>query len=150
MRILSLLPALLLTACGPKEAAPVAPAEAAPPPITVEMPDTSEARAFADNLVHTAIRDWAPIQGSEVRLTYSSMNFDLDGTWRANGLMKASFEEFDCQESGSWHIGEATTERNATVAWEIGRTTCPTREVGTTQRVELTIAKNGDVAVQFR
>lgn len=151
MRALATLALVGLAAgCGPKTPTESAGSTDTSAPITAQMPDTSNARAFASRLVQTTISNWSPISGGDVELDYNSMTFAPDGSWTATATMEAAFEEFDCQETGTWIIDTATADDTATMDWEIGRTTCPMREAGSSLRVQMTIERKGEYQISFR
>jgi len=137
--------------CG-KKAPPEAPTDAEPPPprFTAEMPDTADAKAFAKRLVDTTVTNWDPVSGEGAEFTFTALSFQPDGVWHADAVMKASFEEFDCKETGSWRIDEAESSDTATMEWTVVKTTCPMRESGASQRVKMTIAKGGTYKIAFR
>jgi len=166
MRRMSLLPetttlllcgalALAVTGCGKKKSPEAAGGEAAASSgggaVTAQMPDTKEARTFADKLVATTVESWEPVSGGgDVNFTYNTMTFSPDGSWKAKATLEASFEKIPCVESGTWTIESADTTNAATMLWTIDSTSCPTRESGAEQRVEMELPKPGSYKINFR
>lgn len=135
--------------CGDKKPVESTAAPAAAK-ITAEMPDTAYAKAFAKRLVALSIEDWKPIDASSgADLNYKTLAFSPDGTWNAEALLTASYEEFDCKEHGTWRIDNTDSSETATMDWELVKTTCPMREPGV-QRVKMTIEKGGGYKIMFR
>jgi len=146
MRIPSLFViAALCTACGGKKA-PAAAGAAAPAAnaLTADVP--SEAKGFATKLLETTVSGFNPTGSSE--FTYSDMRFAGDGSWTAQGSLKLGGESIDCVEEGTWTI-DGMSGDDAMMIWNLTKTNCPSRESGTEQRVNVSLA-GGDVKISFR
>lgn len=143
--------AALLAGCGGKKAPePAADGGSAEAAVTAEMPDTAEAKAFAKSLVKTEVKGLGVVSSGGGRLDYNTLTFAPDGRWNATGVVKASDEQFECKETGTWSIEGAETAESATMEWTVEKTTCATREAGTKQRVQMTILKGGEYKIAFR
>jgi hypothetical protein len=118
--------------------------------MTASVPDTTEARAFAEALVETEVREFAPISGGGASFVYHSLSFVADGSWSATATVTAGDEGMDCQESGRWTLEQATAAETAILVWTVGKTTCASREVGAAQRVQMTILESGEYKIAFR
>jgi len=142
---LALIP--LAGGCG-KKAPPEAPAEAEPT-FTVQMPDTPMARRFAQRLVDTPITDWEVLGGAGATLIYRQFTFASDGHWNADAVLQADFEEIGCKESGVWRIEDVQTADTAIMEWDLSKSNCPTREPGSTTRVQLSLLRDGGYKIAF-
>lgn len=153
MRLLStLVIAATVLACG-KKAPPEAPADDddEAQAITAEMPDTPEARKYARRLVDTTVSNWQAAGGATgAVVNYTALTFAPDGTWSAEAMFEADFEEIECKETGTWTIAAADSAETATMEWHLGKTSCPAREAGETTRVEMTLFRNGEVKIAYR
>jgi hypothetical protein len=56
----------------------------------------------------------------------------------------------ECVETGDWTMDPAEDEDTASMTWTINKTNCAGREVGTVQRVRMTLLKDGSFKVEFR
>lgn len=119
--------------------------------ITASMPDTPEARAFAERLVA------APIEGRRIvarsggaAVAYHQIHLDPDGRWRAEATLDARGDEIPCKESGQWRIARASSAEQGTVEWTRLKTNCPGRAADETQRLQLAYAPDGEVTLSFR
>ena len=151
--VLALSTLVLVTACGKKAAPePAAAAEApAAPALTVAMPDDPKAKAFAERRTTTPIADWKPLgAGAAAEFVYNQLTFAPDGTWRADATVTASFETFPCKEQGTWSLESAESAETGTIATELTKTSCATREAGAQQRYEMTIGKGGEFTAALR
>jgi hypothetical protein len=142
--------ALCALSCAKKEAPQAAAAEgkSEEAAITAEIPATAEARSFAKTLIGTQVSNWHPTGGSA--FAYETLTFKPDGTWSAAASVSAGGEDIDCQESGTWKISEATSTDTATMEWGVVKTTCVSRDAGTSQRVVMTILEGGEYKIGFR
>jgi hypothetical protein len=143
---------ILMTACAPKApvtASPVSEGAAEAPALSADIPDTADARSFAKALVNTVVTDWEVAGGSGGAVTYADLRFDGDGTWNAQGNFTADGEKFPCVETGSWTLDDTSSSSVGTMDWTISKTTCPTREAGSSVRVQVTLNKSG-AEIAFR
>jgi len=136
---------LLCTACGGKKA-PVAAGEGAPTSgaLTIDVP--ADAKGFASKLMKTTVSGFNPTGSSE--FTYTNMTFADDGTWTAQGDLSLGGESIACVEDGTWMIDTMSGD-NAVMNWTVTKTTCPSRDSGTEQRVNVAI-DGSDVKISFR
>ena len=119
--------------------------------VTAEMPDSKEARNFANKLVETTVTNWEPTSsGSDTKFEYLSMTFQPDGTWGADAELEASFEKIPCKESGKWSIIEMSGSNSATMSWTIDSTNCPMREANQELRIQMELPKANDWQISFR
>lgn len=137
-----------LVACGGSKPAPQASGEAEPA-MTAQMPDSAEAKSFAKKLVALTITDYE-VSGGGATLGYKTLTFAPSGQWNADGVVEASYETFDCKESGSWMIDKAESSDAAVMVWTLESTSCATREKGTEVRLRMVIDKAGEFQVQYR
>jgi hypothetical protein len=148
MKIVLLL--LPLAACGGKQAEP----EAAAAPVSAlsaDIPTDNKSQNFANRLLDLEIRNFRPTDaGSGASLSYTSMSFSGDGTWRADGLVSIGEDSIDCVEGGDWTMEPAQTRTSASMVWNLGQTDCAGRRAGGEIRVQLTILENGRYQVRFR
>lgn len=135
---------LSTTGCGPKKAA-TSSTEAK----SASTPSTSGLTKFQTNLVETKISDWEPTSNTGAQFLYNTLQFDGDGTWNAQGVVKANFEEFECTESGSWSVTSEESATSGTVLWDVKKTDCITREVGTEVRTHFDLS-GGKYQISFR
>ena len=147
--------AITLPACGKKKAPEAAAgagetvAEAGA--ITATMPEGKDAMTYAGKLVATTVENWEPISGGgDVKFTYNKMTFNGDGTWMAKATLEASFEKTPCVENDTWAIQSVESTNVATMMWTVKKTSCPTREAGAEQRVEMAIPKVNSYQINFR
>ncbi len=148
--------ALLLTAgCGPRSGETTSSGEAAEAPAASskslgdQVPSDSTSQGFARKLVGLAIQNHKAVDGDGVTLVYSTLSFEGDGSWNANGAVEVMDETMECTESGSWTMSEATSATVASVEWTVSETNCAGREPEAAQRAEVTLSKS-DWELKFR
>jgi hypothetical protein len=147
MRIfLPLVIAATIAGCGSKKA-PEAAAEPAKAQITASMPDSAEATALAEQLVEHGINDWSPTGSRDFKWTKAS--FHPDGSLKVAAKIIAGGETIECPETGTWSIAEAESKSGGIVEWNIVKTSCATRDNGTTQRVQLSYS-GSETKISFR
>jgi hypothetical protein len=130
---MSLIITVALAGCGSKKAPE--PAAEAKPKITASMPDTAEAKGFAEKIVATGIKDWSPTGSRDFKWT--SATFHPDGALKVQAKIIAGGETIECPETGTWSIAEAESKTSGIVEWTIVKTSCATRENGTNKRIQL-------------
>lgn len=150
----ALLLALPLLACGGQKAAPepaaAAAAATAPSGPTGDFPDDAASRAFLAALTMMDIRDFSAVDSTEgAKVVFSSLRFQGDNTWSAQGYVDAGEERMECTERGTWTMEPAASPKEATVSWVIQQTDCVGRESGATTRALFTLTGD-DVDVAFR
>ena len=144
-----LMSAIVVTAlagCGSKKA-PAAAAEPAKPQITASMPDSAEAKGLAEKLVENGISDWSPTGSRDFKWTGAT--FHPDGALKVQAKIVAGGETIECPETGTWSIAEADSKTSGIVEWTIVKTSCATRDNGTSQRVQLTYS-GSETKISFR
>ena len=72
-------------------------------------------------------------------LTYTSITFNADNTFRADGLVSVMDEEMDCIETGTWNMDAASSETTANMDWTITATDCPSRQAPIQLRLQLVL-----------
>jgi len=135
---------LLAGGCGSKK-------EAKPATEGVETHESAPATLtkFQQKLVETTITEWEPTSNSGAQFLYSSLSFQANGTWSADGVVKADFEEFPCSEKGLWTVTSEDNGSAGTVEWTLKETDCITREVGASLRTHISFS-GGDYKISFR
>ncbi len=131
--------ALVLAACGPKEASVQAAAEVVGP----QVPDDASSRKFAEKLLALQILNWSPSDGGAVQFMYNTLTFKRDNTWQADANVSILDEEMACQEGGTWAMDPAQSDNTAFVDVAVEKSTCPGREPPTTIRIEANILGDG-------
>ena len=146
MHRLSFLALTALMAC-PKPSAP----EAAPmdkgPEITVAMPDSDAARAFARKMLKADIQNWSPTDDRAFQ--WESVTFKPDGTFVAKAAIRAGGESVPCDEIGTWSVDKAVDKTHATMDWTVTKTDCATRSSGDKLRVAVRF-EGDDVNIAYR
>lgn len=136
--------------CGPK-APPVAAADAAASATqAITMEASGEALAFIKAWTATSVTNFTVAAGSGGDVVYGTLDFTPAGTWSASATFSAAGEEFPCTESGDWTVASADSASAATIEWTVTKTTCATRESGTTTRAAITLKKGGEYDISFR
>ena len=149
-RSLPLVLAFALVACGEKEpTTTAAPAEAASTK-SDKVPSDPSSEKFGEKLFKLEITSFRPIDGGGASLIYDRLTFAPDGTWTATGSVTAADEKMECVETGDWTMDPAEDDDTASMTWTINKTNCAGREVGTVQRVRMTLLKDGSFKVEFR
>ena len=140
----------LALACGDKpETETAAPAEAAP--VSTLVPDDKLSQAFGDKLFELDIQHFKPVDAAGgAKLVYSSVTFQPDGTWLAQGEVSVSDESMACQEAGTWTMDPATAKDTAAMLWTISKTSCAGREAPQDLRLVVTIVDTSTVKVKLR
>lgn len=131
--------ALILAACGPKEA----PVEAAPAEVGPQVPDDASSRKFAEKLLTLQIISWSPSDGGAVQFMYNTLSFKRNNTWNGDANVSILDEEMACQESGGWVMDPAQSDNTANVEMTVEKTSCPGRDIGAKIRVEASILQDG-------
>ena len=144
MSILVLSALVLGVGCGPKKSAESASTETS----TADSQSTSLTK-FQKKLVDTTISNWEPIDGSSVEFIYQALNFSADGTWKANGVVKADFEEFPCTETGIWSVTSEDSANSGVVEWTLKNSDCISRDPGVSLRTLIEFS-GGDYKISFR
>ena len=139
--------AMFLFGCS-KSATPEASPEAKAPVITAEMPDSKDARSFAETLIGTTVSDWSPTGNSDFE--FLTMSFAGDGTWSATAKLVAGVEDIECNEVGAWKIAEVTDATQATLELSVTKTACANRENGAEQRILMSILNDGTYKIAYR
>ena len=144
---LSVLALVSLMAC-PKTTTPE-PAKPADkgPEITVAMPDSDAARAFARKMVKTTISDWSPTDDRAFQ--WESATFEPDGTFVAKAAIRAGGESVPCDEIGTWSIDKAVDKTHATLDWTVTKTDCATRSSGDKLRVAVRF-EGDEISIAYR
>jgi len=120
----------------------------------VEKESTAETKTgnlskFQKKLVETTITDWEPTSNSGAQFIYKTLQFTADGTWSANGVVRADFEEFECAENGTWSLVSEASATSGTIDWTVSKTDCIAREAGTSIRTVMDYS-GGDYQISFR
>jgi hypothetical protein len=142
------LPLLLISACAKKPTETSPASEPAKPEITAEMPDSKEARKFAQRLIAYTLTEWSPT--NDKAFMWDAVSFSADGNFTAQAALVASGERIACDEIGHWRIDKGVSTSTATMDWDIIKTDCPSREAPATLRVSFTFAENGTVKIAHR
>ena len=140
---------LLATGCGKKKQAESS-AESAVGDAAQSAKDNTPERKFKENLTQLKVTNWEPTSNSGAQFLYNSLVFKSDGTWAADGVVKANFEEFPCKESGPWSVVSVESGSAAVIDWTLTSTTCITREKGITLRTHINILDGGKYKISFR
>jgi hypothetical protein len=143
---LPILFAAAITGCGSKKA-PEAAAAPAKPEITASIPDSPEATALAEMLIERGISDWSPTGSRDFKWTKAT--FRPDGALSVEAKINAGGETIECPETGTWSIAEAESKSGGIVEWDIVKTSCATRDNGTSQRIQLTFS-GSETKISFR
>jgi len=122
--------------------APAAPVQEASP----EVPNDAMSKNFSKSLMGNPLKHFYPID----QLSYSSLEFKGDNSWKAEGKVTLGLEDDACTESGSWKMEPATADNSAIVSWVVVETTCVGRSPGVETRALLTLAKDGNYDVKMR
>ncbi len=138
---------LFLGACAKKPVEP-APAAAAKPEITADIPDSKEARKFANRLVGHTLTDWSPTDSRS--FMWDEVTFSANGNFTAKAAIVASGERITCDEIGTWRIDKGVSNTSATMDWNIKKTDCASREAPATLRVSFTFAEDGTINIAHR
>ncbi len=147
-RALSITCLLLIVACGDKETSSTAAAanSTGSTGFGDQVPADDTSQAFAQSLVSTNFTNIEPVE----LLNWDSLVFNADGTWSARGEVTMMDEEMACIEGGAWSMEAAERSDNATVTWHLDETNCAGRESGSSQRVLMTLTRDGTYDMQFR
>lgn len=145
---------LTLLACGGTKAAPQAAGAPAPAaaaaPASGEFPSDAASRAFMSALTMMEIKNFAAVDSTEgAKVVFSTLRFQGDNTWSAQGYVDAGEERMECTEKGTWTMEPASSPKEATVTWVIDQTDCIGRENGASTRALFTLTAD-DVDVAFR
>lgn len=100
------------------------------------VPADKTSQAFADQLLKTTGKGFSP---NAMGLTYTSITFNADNTFRADGLVSVMDEEMDCIETGTWNMDAASSETTANMDWTITSTDCPSRQAPIQLRLQLVL-----------
>lgn len=134
----------------PKKDVPVPSAEAPANPVAWgTFPDDAATRGFVQKLASSQIRDFAANDGEGAKLIFTSLRFQADNTWSAEGYIEAGGEQVSCAETGTWTSEPATSPVEATITWTIGTTDCISRSKGDKTRALVKITKD-DVEISLR
>ncbi len=120
------------------------PAAAAP-----STPDDKNSQKFGAALVAVNIENWSPSDGGGAKFSYTTMSFNADNSWNANGYVEIADERMECTEAGGWTMEPADSATVATVNWTVDKTDCPGRDAGKENRAVITIGKSG-IEARFR
>lgn len=144
-------PLLLLTACPKQPEAVTVPASGSGVLAGATVPDTEEAKAFARQLVNHPALGIKPADNEGMDFRYKTLTFAAAGnTWRAEAVVGAAGESFECEENGGWTIESAESAATALVVLKMSKTGCAGRPATTEMRMLTTIDENGKYNVQFR
>jgi hypothetical protein len=105
------------------------------PELTVAMPDSDAARAFARKMLKANISDWSPTDDRAFQ--WESVVFKADGTFVAKAAIRAAGESVPCDEIGTWSVDKAVDKTHATMDWTVSKTDCATRSSGDKLRVSV-------------
>jgi hypothetical protein len=135
---------LCATGCGPKKDATTAVDKT-----SAAQNDNVALSKFEKQLVDAEISSWEPTSNSGAQFIYNTLSFNADGTWAADGVVKADFEEFPCTEKGIWKVGIEDNANAATVDWSVKSTDCIMREAGVSLRTHIDFS-SGEYKISFR
>jgi len=139
---------LLLGACAKKPIEPATPSAEAKPEVTAEIPDSKEARKFANRLIGYTLTEWSPINNKS--FMWDNVSFSPDGTFRAAAAIVASGERMSCDEIGTWRVDKAVSNTSAIMDWDVTKTDCASREKPPALRVSFSFAEDGTVKIAHR
>ena len=107
----------------------------AAPEVKPDVPDDRNSEAFADALVGLSIDRFSPTDSaSGAKFLYTSLNFNADNTWRAEGYVEMMDEKMECTEVGTWSMDPAESSSKAAINLTITTTDCVSRESGHVSR----------------
>ena len=122
--------------------------EAASSSVSGDIPNDANSKKFAKQLTSTSISNFSP---DAEGLTYKTMTFNGDNTWKADAVVSVMDEEMECEESGTWTMDPASSNTVSNMNWTIDATDCPTRQAPMNLRVEVTLVKTAaGINVNFR
>lgn len=100
------------------------------------VPADKTSQKYAATLLETTGKGFSP---NAMGLTYLTITFHADNTFRAEGLVSVMDEEMDCIETGTWNMDPATSENTANMDWTITATDCPSRQAPIQLRLEVVL-----------
>ncbi len=130
-----------------KDAAPAdAPAAEAAP----DTPGDAASVKFGKRLLEANISNFRPSDAGGAKFLYTSLRFQADNTWKAEGYVEIDDERMECVETGKWSMEPAESDKVAVVAWSVDKTDCAGRDAGASLRAKVSIAKDGSVKTEWR
>jgi len=141
--------ATLAVGCGKKKQVESS-ATSAVADATQSASENTPERKFKENLTQLKVANWEPTSNSGAQFIYNSLVFKADGSWSADGVVKANFEEFPCKEGGSWSVASIESASSGIIDWTLNSTTCITREKGIALRTHISILGSDKYKISFR
>jgi hypothetical protein len=141
-----------LVACGKKDAPAASSGDAAVSgnaAAGASIPDDANSRAFAEQLVKTAVHNFSPADNTGMAFVYVTLTFRSDNTWVALSRLGDGDESVDCKETGTWTMEPATSASSAAMEWKLTETTCPGRPKNNIMRAMVSI-EGGEYRISFR
>ena len=124
--------------------------EEAAPEVKPDVPADKNSESFADALVGLTIDRFSPTDSaSGAKFLYTSLSFNADNTWRAEGYVEMMDEKMECPEVGTWSMDPAESDSKAAINLTINTTDCVSRETGHVSRYLATI-EGGAIDVSYR
>ncbi|RME28230.1 MAG: hypothetical protein D6798_02865 [Deltaproteobacteria bacterium] len=107
--------------------------------VTGDFPTDAASRAFVEALTARTVTDFHAVDSGGAQVILSTLQFQGDNTWVAEGYVDAGEEQMECSERGTWTMEPARSPTEATIEWVIGSTDCIGRSEGDTTRALVTI-----------
>lgn len=144
---------LFLVACGekaPPENAGSAPTSTPSTGKVAGAPGDSTSQSFARALVALTVKDFSASGASGATFKYTTLRFNADGTFSADGYVQIDDESMDCKESGPWSMDAAESATVAAVTWKVETTSCAGRDPGAETRAKIDLSDSDNPKFSFR